>query len=100
MQYGDTLSGIAWQFGVPWADLAAVNQVPMGYFVIAGQGLFIPTETLGQGPNVYQVVPGDTMYGVAYDCGLSISTLAQANGLSPTDSLSPGQTLIIPLWRP
>lgn len=100
VQYGDTLSGIAWKFGVPWQELATVNQVPMGYFVIAGQGLFIPTEPAGQGPNMYQVIPGDTMYGVAYDCGLSASTLVQANGLSPTDSLTPGQTLIIPLWRP
>jgi LysM repeat protein len=100
VQYGDTLSGVAWRFGVNWQDLAAVNQVPMGYFVIAGQGLFIPTGSIGQGPNVYQTQPGDTLNGVAYNCGLATTTLAQANGLSPTDSLTPGQELVIPVWKP
>ncbi len=100
VQYGDTLSGLAWRFGVPWEDLARVNGVRMGYFVIAGQGLFIPTGEIGQGPNVYQVQADDTLNKVAFHCGLTTITLAQANGLAPDKSLSPGQMLTIPLWKP
>ncbi len=100
VQYGDTLSGLAWRFGVAWADLARVNGVHMHYFVIAGQGLFIPTDQIGQGPNVYEVLADDTLNSVAFQCGLTTATLAQANGLTPDDSVAAGDMLIIPLWKP
>jgi len=99
VQYGDTLSGIAWRFGVSWQDLAYVNKVGMGYFVIAGQGLFIPAGPITDGPNVYEVQGGDTLNSVAYQCGLTTFTLARANGLNLDESLSPGQILMIPPWR-
>jgi LysM repeat protein len=99
VQYGDTLSGIAWRFDVPWPDLALVNRVKMSYYVISGQGLFIPTGEITQGPNVYEVQPDDTLNSIAFQCGLSTTALAQANGLTPEASLSPGQQLTIPLWR-
>lgn len=98
VQYGDTLSGIAWYFGVPLRDLAAVNGVSMEYFVLAGQGLFIPVAKIQPGPNVYYVQPGDRLRRIAYHCGLTATTLAQANGLDPSAPLVPGQVLIIPLW--
>lgn len=99
VQYGDTLSGIAWRFGVSWQDLAFVNRVGMGYFVIAGQGLFIPTGPITDGPNIYVVQDGDTLNSVAYHCGLTTTTLARVNGLHLDESLSPGQMLMIPPWR-
>ncbi len=100
VQPGDTLSGLAWQFGVAWADLAQVNGIPMHYFVIIGQGLFIPTEQITAGPNVYPTQVGDTLNNVAFQCGLTVATLAQANGLTPEATLTPGQALVIPLWQP
>lgn len=99
VQYGDTLVGIAWRFGVAWQDLAYVNNVPMHYFVIAGQGLFIPTGQITQGPNLYEVQPDDTLNSVAFQCGLTATYLAQVNGLNPGDSLTPGQRLMIPPWN-
>jgi LysM repeat protein len=99
VQYGDTLSGLAWRFGVSWQDLAWVNGVPMHYFVIAGQGLFIPTGQITAGPNIYQVEPGDTLNSVAYQCGITINRLAQANGLGQNDALTPGDFIIIPPWQ-
>ena len=99
VQYGDTLYGLASRFGVTWPDLARVNRVPMHYFVIAGQGLFIPTGQITEGPNIYQVDSGDTLNSVAYQCGITISRLAQANGLDPNDALNPGDFIIIPPWR-
>jgi LysM repeat protein len=99
VKYGDTLSGLAWRFGVPWPDLAYVNNIPMNYYVIAGQGLFIPTGQIIDGPNLYQVENGDTLNSVAFQCGLLTTDLAQANGLNIDASLSPGQLLMIPPWN-
>ncbi|MBN1220614.1 MAG: LysM peptidoglycan-binding domain-containing protein [Anaerolineae bacterium] len=99
VQYGDTLSGIAWYYGIPLYDLAAVNGVSPDYFVIAGQGLFIPMSEITDGPNAYQAQAGDTLAIIAYQCGLTITALAQANDLEPNAAVSPGQTIIIPLGR-
>lgn len=98
VQYGNTLSGIAWYFGVPWPDLAMVNGVSPEYYVIEGQGLFIPTEPIQSGPNLYQVETGDTMYSIAYQCGLPVGQLAWANGMSPDQVLTPGEVVAIPPW--
>jgi LysM repeat protein len=71
----------------------------MNYFVIAGQGLFVPTgEITDEGPNVYEVQSGDTMNSVAFQCGLTSASLASANGLGLDDSLTPGRMLLIPPW--
>jgi len=99
VKVGDTLSGLAWQFGVPWPDLARVNHVPMYYRVIAGQGLFIPTEQITEGPNLYEVESDDTLRNIAFECGLTATTLARANNLQNDATLSPGQILVIPPWR-
>jgi LysM repeat protein len=98
VRYGDTLSGIAYYYGLSLRTLAAVNAVPLNYFVIAGQGLFIPMGEIGTGPNVYQVQAGDTLNSIAYHCGLTVATLADINGLTTDANLSPGDLVIIPPW--
>lgn len=99
VQYGQTLSGIAAYYGVPLSVLAEVNGVSTSYFVIAGQGLFIPISQIGAGPNIYEAQPGDTLNLIAYHCGLPTGVLAAANNLDPGANLMPGQQLIIPLWQ-
>lgn len=99
VHYGDTLSGIAWYFGVYWPDLAMVNGVEPEYYVIEGQGLFIPTGPIEPGPNLYEVDSGDTWYSIAYQCGLPAPSLADANGMDLDQALSPGQMVVIPPWR-
>jgi LysM repeat protein len=99
VQRGQTLSGIAAFYGVPLPILADVNAVSMGYFVIAGQGLFIPVSEVQYGPNVYEVQPSDTLGSVAYQCGMSPGILATVNNLEPGANLTPGQMLMIPPWR-
>ncbi len=97
VQRGDTLSGIAWNNGVTLYDLARVNNVTTEYFVIAGQGLFIPTGTIQAGANGYQVQAGDTLNSIAYNCGVTVSHLAQVNNLSLNATLTAGNVLIIPI---
>lgn len=99
VQVGQTLSGLAWNYGVTTRDLADVNGVDTEYLVVAGQGLFIPTGEINGGPNTYEVQYGETIYDVAYQCGLTVATLAATNGLDANTDLSPGQTLIIPPWN-
>lgn len=95
---GNTLTGIANYFGVSLPLLAEVNGVSPAYFVIAGQGVFVPTGEVQPGPNLYEVQSGDTLDSIAFQCGLSTAKLANANGLTPVQSLTPGQLLGIPLW--
>jgi len=99
VRYGQTLSGIAAFYGVPWRVLAEVNGVPMEYFVVVDQGLFIPMSELQPGPNVYEALPGDTLNSVAFDCGLSRQVLVDVNDLDINANLTPGQQLVIPRWR-
>jgi LysM repeat protein len=97
IQPGNTLSGIATQFGVPLHDLAYVNGVSPQYYVIAGQGLFVPVRAINpNGPNIYQAQPGDTMYSIAGMCGIPVGELARVNGINPDSALSAGQIISIP----
>jgi LysM repeat protein len=99
VQYGDTLWGIATRFGVYWPDLARVNNVHPGYYVVAGQGLFVPTGEITQPPNLYEVQEGDTLNSIAYQCGLTVTALTQANSMTADDAPTPGHMMIIPPWR-
>ena len=99
VQRGDTLSGIASYYGVPHFDLARVNNVRPEYFVLTGESLFVPSETVKNGPNGYRTETGDTFYSIAQQCDLSASYLAQVNKAHVDDSLSPGQVVILPLNR-
>ena len=42
------------------------------------------------------VQPGDTIYGIARRHGVSANSILQANGMSPTDNLRSGSTIIVP----
>jgi LysM repeat protein len=43
VQAGDTLSGVAQEFGVAWPDLAALNQLSYPYILYTGQILQVPS---------------------------------------------------------
>ncbi|MCB0193063.1 MAG: LysM peptidoglycan-binding domain-containing protein [Anaerolineae bacterium] len=98
VQYGDTLFGISQSFDVPIPDLAFLNEINADYYVIEGQGLFIPTGQIKEGPNVYIAQPYDTLDLIAYDCGLTPSFLAEVNEMSMDASLAPDQAVVIPPW--
>ncbi|MGI9613722.1 MAG: LysM peptidoglycan-binding domain-containing protein [Acidimicrobiales bacterium] len=57
-----------------------------------------PAETVVESPAqaTYEVKSGDTLSGIATTFGITIADLADANGLSDVDSISPGQVLLIP----
>jgi LysM repeat protein len=99
VQYGDTLTNIGRNHGVAAQELAEVNHLNADY-LIAGQGLFIPSgEINAGGNNVYLIQPGDTLASIASQCGLTVTALAAANGMMEQGKLAPGQFIVIPSWR-
>lgn len=97
VQPGNTLSGIAGNFGISVRDLAFVNGVSPDYYVIAGQGLFIPVQQINpRGPNIYPAQQGETLQSIANQCGVPVQELAHINGIAPDAPLGSGQLVRIP----
>ena len=97
---GETLWGIAMANGLPAATLAAANDVPIEYRVIAGTTLKIPSP--GAAPAAvaapapvagYRVRVGDTLSGIATAHGIPLQSLAAANGVPVDYRVVAGTTL-------
>ncbi len=119
VQAGDTLSGIATQFGVTLADLAAANKLSQMSYVYIGQALRIPGKSAAPaaptatpaptqapvttaaaqnnpGGSIYTVQSGDSLSSIAAKYGTTAATLQSSNSLGNPNSLFVGQKLIIP----
>lgn len=55
-----------------------------------------PAAAAEERPTVYRVVPGDTVYGIAFRHGLTVAEMQAANRLPNPDYIVPGQELLIP----
>lgn len=102
VQPGETLYRIALRYGTTWQELASLNGIYDPSQLRVGQRLLLPGTTEGQQPppsggsRVHVVQPGDTLYGLAAQYGVSVEALAQANGLTIYSYLYVGQELTIP----
>ncbi len=96
VQPGDTLYFIGLSYGLSAWELQQANNLNSD-MIYPGQALAIP----GQGQNTkgnsnsYTVRPGDTLYLIGQNYGLSAEQIRAANGLSG-DYIYPGQSLRIP----
>lgn len=93
---GDTLYGISNQFGVSVTELASLNNIK-GSILNVGTVLTIPSKS-GTNPNnmfMYEVKPGDTLYGIARKYGISVNDIMKLNYFENTN-LYPGQIIRIP----
>jgi lipoprotein NlpD len=94
---GDTLYSIAWESGRDYRELARWNGIPFPYVIKPGQKIRLhppkiaPTARAGE--DVHVVRPGDTLYRLATDAGVSPGELAAWNNLTPPYLLKPGQRL-------
>ena len=107
VQPGDTLSAIAARLGVSVDSLAAANGLdPSGVLVSgttlhgagsaasgSGSGSSAPAASSGAGR--YEVRPGDTLSAIAARFGVSIASLASANGMNAGDLLVSGRTIAV-----
>jgi LysM repeat protein len=101
VERGDTLSGIAWSFGLSEAALMKANSLRNSNLIYVGQQLIIPTpEKQGTGgPECavyYTVVRGDSLSSVALTYGIDEYTLARANGIYELNEIYVGQKLCVP----
>lgn len=112
VQFGDTLSEIALQFGTTTEALARANGLSDNT-IYAGQVLVIvsassqapppnpPTNPPPQAnPGTYIVQNGDNIITLAARFGITTEALAAANRISPTSFLYIGQVLTIPGRNP
>lgn len=99
---GDTLSGIAYLYGVTVEVVAEVNGIADPNVIFPGEELDIPglrhDEAAESG--TYTVQPGDTLSEIADRHAALISDLQAANGLADANLIFPGQTLTIPAREP
>ena len=92
---GDTLSGIAAQYGTTYQKIAADNGISDPNLIYPGQVLKIYTS--GSAPKdskqYYTVKKGDTLSGIAAKYGTTWQWLAQVNGIANPNLIYPGQVL-------
>ncbi len=111
VQLGESLFGIATQYGKNYKEVAAWNQIESPYALRPGQilklspppGFTTPTPSLPTAPqrstdskDYHIVLQGDTLYSLARHYGYSVADIALWNGFQqPYPSLSLGQSLRI-----
>jgi LysM repeat protein len=101
VKQGDWIYKIARQCGVAPSAIIAVNPGVNPNFVIPGQKLNMPSGSAAQPSaqactGTYTVVKGDTLFNIAYRCGLTTEQLAAANGLIFPFVIHPGDVLKFP----
>ena len=124
VQWGDTLSGIAWQHGTTANALMQANDL-YSDIIYQGQRLCIPPGGMAYGPpasapvapaapgpgpssgpapapapapqyTYYTVRAGDTLMAIAWRFGVSQTSIMRANNLSNPNFVYVGQRLVIP----
>ena len=107
VQAGNTLSGIAYKYGVTVSQLQQWNNISNPNEIYVGQTLKIYTNTSLSGTTkptnsssnssytTYTVQAGNTLSGIAYKYGVTVSQLQQWNNISNPNEIYVGQTLKI-----
>lgn len=95
---GDSLWSIANQYGVSVNDIVEFNNLGTTLLQI-GQQLLIPVKDLNVDDNsdntIYVVQPGDSLWSIANQYGISVNEIVELNKLGTT-VLQIGQELLIP----
>ncbi|MFZ5821104.1 MAG: GH25 family lysozyme [Chloroflexota bacterium] len=112
VKQGDTLPGIADQFGLSLLELVAANpqliqanmtlKIPAPGSASAEERTVLDEGGVGAGSSqtvaakIYTVKAGDTLSGIAVKFGTTYGVIAQLNGIAPPYVIHPGQALKIP----
>ncbi|OLN23142.1 spore gernimation protein [Domibacillus antri] len=89
---GDTLSGIARQYGIHTTRLVEVNGLEQPDKLVIGQALLIPEPYIR-----HFVRQGETLRQIANQYGTTVQEIIQTNRIAHPDSIYPGQVLYIPV---
>jgi membrane-bound lytic murein transglycosylase D len=107
---GETLSGLATEYGVSMRQLRAWNGLASNAKIRAGQRIRVAAPPRSApsrpravassgsepGSRMHRVRRGETLTGLARRFGVSVQALKEANGLSSGDAVRAGVTLKIP----
>ena len=100
VQWGENLTNIAYRYGTTIRAIMLANGIVNQNRIYAGQRLVIPGAAPAPAPAPsgcrYVVRYGDTLSGIAYKYGVSISSIMRANSILNPSLIYAGQTLIIP----
>lgn len=104
VQPGDTLWALSLAYDVPIAAFQLANDLGETTLLQLGQELHIPAAEDWVGADTFWVVhvvaEGETLSDVAADYTLEMASLREVNGLSDSDALPVGASLILPLDIP
>jgi LysM repeat protein len=104
IQSGEWIYQIARKCGLNPKDIIAANPGINPNYVVPGQVINLPGTPAGATPvppaagctGTRTIVTGDTLYRIAYGCGLTVEQLAAANGITFPYTIFPGQVLRFP----
>ena len=95
VQSGDSLFSIAETFNTTIAELRQINGIADGDKIFAGQSILLPTG-VGSFVEVYEVKPGDTLFGISKRFNTSVGIIQGLNEIGDSTHIESGQTLIVP----
>lgn len=93
VQYGESLSGIATQYGTTWQELARVNSLSNPDIIYSGQTLNVTGGQSVATSSSCVVEYGDTLSSIAAQFGTTVERLVSTNGISNPDMIYAGQVL-------
>lgn len=93
VQSGDTLSGIASNWGTNWQELARQNSLSNPNMIYTGQVISFTGGQSGATARTYTVQSGDNLSSIASRLGTTVQSLVSMNGISNPNLIYAGQTL-------
>ncbi len=97
VQPGDTLLGIALNYGLTWQDVAGANGMTGSELLQVGQLLWVPVASDVQAQqstaSTYDIQAGDTIISIALEYSLDWQRLLDINGFEENTLLQIGQTI-------
>lgn len=95
VQYGDTLSKIAQEYGTTVATLASINNIQNVNLIYVGQIIKIPSSSYDMSHRLYVVKRGDTLWRISRRFGVSIARIVMLNRIANPNLIYPGNVLRI-----
>ena len=99
VRYGETLSWIAWQYGVTVQEIMDANSLTNANYIYAGQQLIIPGVEEGEYTE-HVVAYGESLLSIAAYYHVNYLDIARLNGIWNINLIFVGQTLRIPQTSP
>ena len=93
VSFGDTLDSISKKFNTTVYELKNINNITS---LTAGQLIVVPNYNDNEYFDVYVIKKGDTLYSIALINNVTVSDLANINGINQDDYIYPGQEILVP----